>query len=610
MFFGFAYTRVISILIAITLLSSCMVVGQDIKQVVSVEVTGNININTDTIKNVISVQPGDDYSEDAVNKDRQAIMDLGYFSVITAHKEDVDGGVKIIYEVTENPRVDKIRILGSDPIPEEEIINLMRTKAGQVLSSLILSRDIDNINNYYQEKGYVAYVTDEINVDPETNTLIVPILVHTVESIEIIGNKKTKKHVFTREMKTKVGTFFNAKTLEQDYLKIWNLDILEDLKPRTPEPGSQPGTLKVVIEVVEKRTGQISLGMGYSSRQKLVGQARLVENNFMGRGQGLNLLVEQGRSSALGGGTSYEVGFFEPWIDDKNTSLSVSYYDKVMYRFSSGVFGSDSTINDDEYNERRKGGDVTVSRPITENIRLFLGGRFENVDTNSDLVRNNQDLASILQKGDVTVGSLKAVRNTRDIDMDPASGSYESLSFEFGNVNAKRFVEVVGSNPISYDEVPYDGSFTKMTFDARRYYSPQGAKKTANDRRNVIAVRLRGGIADGKLPFFEQFFAGGSDTLRGYKEDRFWGKNMLLASAEYRFPIASAMSGVVFVDYGDAWGGDRSFRIRDLEQHDSFEGKLGTGFGVRVTTPIGQLRLDWGVGDEGSRTHFSIGQTF
>ena len=163
-----------------------------------------------------------------------------------------------------------------------------------MLNATVLNQDIAAIQDYYGEKGYVAYVTEEVGVNPQTGVLTVPILVHRVESVEIKGNKKTQSYVFLREMKTKPGTIFNRNTFRDDLMRIYNLDILEDIKQYEINPGSEIGLLKIVIPVVEKKTGQVSLGFGYSSSQRLVGQASLRETNFRGRGQGLNLLWEQG----------------------------------------------------------------------------------------------------------------------------------------------------------------------------------------------------------------------------------------------------------------------------------------------------------------------------
>ncbi|MCX8052990.1 MAG: BamA/TamA family outer membrane protein [Armatimonadetes bacterium] len=584
--------------------------AQESTKVVQVVVSGNQNINTDTIQNVISLKPGDDYTEQATERDRAAIMSLGLFIAVTVHKEDASGGIKITYEVTENPLVTDIKIVGSDPIPASEILELIKTKPGQVLNTTTLNQDIEAIQAYYSDEGYIGYVTADVGPDPQTGVLTIPILVNTVESIEITGNKKTKSWVFLREMKTKPGSVFNAKVLKEDIIRIYNLDILEDIKPYQLLTGSEIGRIRIIIPVVEKKTGQVSVGIGYSTRQRLVGQARLSETNFRGRAQGLNILWEQGTIDAVGGSASYEVGFYEPWIDKRHTSLSVSAYNKLIFRFSQGVFGSATFANDQVYNERHKGGDITLSRPISDVIRVYVGARSEYVDTNPSLLTFSGDLAKIAQKGSVTVGTLRAVRNTRDFDLDPSAGGYEGIAVEFGTTNAARF-KTDQTQPSGFAEVPFDGEFNKFSIDLRRYFSKGGRKTDPNERKTTLAVRLRAGVASGQLPFFEQFFVGGSESLRGYREDRFWGNSMFLASVELRHPIAQAITLVApFVDYGDAWGGNPEFFIGELSQDVDFVGHYGIGIGLRVTTPIGHLRLDYGVGSEGGRTHFSMGHAF
>ena len=95
-----------------------------------------------------------------------------------------------------------------------------------------------------------------------------------------------------------------------------------------------------------------------------------------------------------------------------------------------------------------------------------------------------------------------------------------------------------------------------------------------------------------------------------HTEDRFWGTNMFLLSTEFRMPVASNLIGVLFADYGDAWDAQSGLSIQNFPQHSGFRGNLGVGVGLRVTTPIGPIRLDYGIGREGGRTHFSIGHSF
>lgn len=602
--------KMICLVLALMFVLACGAsIAQEPVKVKEIKVTGNDNINTDAIINVTKMKVGDDFTEAAMEADRSAIMEMGYFSAVTGRKEETAGGINVVFEVTEYPKITDIVIQGSDPIKPEVILNLMKTKPGQVLNASVLSQDFGSIQNLYAEEGYIGYVSESDEfINPQTGVLTIPILVNKVETVDIQGNKKTKEYVFLREMKTKPGTYFNARTFREDIIKIYNLDILEEAKPELPEPGSKPGLVKLTTKVVEKKTGQVSLGLGYSSTQKLVGQVRFSESNFRGTGQGLTMLWERGTSTGVGGGQSYELGFFEPWLDSNHTSLSVNLYNKVLYRFSSGVFSSSALSSDKTYSERRKGADLTLSRPMGDRFTVFLGGRFESVDADPDLLLGAGDLARLVQKGDVKSGNVRAVHDTRDIALDPAAGGYDMFSVEVGSVNSTRFEPSADGTAVS--SIPFNGGFTKYNIDFRRYLSKGGRKMTPQDKRTTIALRLRGGVASGTLPFFEQFFVGGGETLRGYREDRFWGKNMLLASAELRYPIAQAFTGALFVDYGSAWGADNFFQIGELQQSNSFNGALGGGVGVRIVTPIGHIRLDYGVGKEGGRTHFSMGQTF
>lgn len=614
--------RVSAFLIVVVLILTIPGVGfAQTARVVDVAISGNTNINSDTIRNAVTLKPGEDYTEQAIEKDRTAIMALGYFSAVTPHKEDVPGGVKVTYEVTENPKISDVKIVGSDPIPAARVLELMKTRPGQALNTNTLNQDIEAVQNYYGDQGYIAYVTEDIGVDPKTGVLTVPILVNRVESVAITGNKKTRSWALLREMKTKPGKVFNVKILKEDIIRIYNLDILEDIKPYQITPGAEIGMVKITIPVVEKKTGMVSLGFGYSSRQRLVGQARLAETNFRGRAQGLNLLWQQGTSEAVGGSSSEELGFYEPWIDKQHTSLSVNAFNKLLYRFSSGIFGSSSFSNDQNYSERHQGGDITVSRPVTEKTRVFLSSRYEYVNTDPNLLKatdkNNvisyPSLVNIVQKGDIAGGSIRLVHNTRDFDLDPGAGSYDGVSFEFGTVAATGY-RAVPAKPLPGESqtlttFPVNGPFQKSSVDIRRYFSRGGAKLTPQDKRVTLAMRLRVGIATGQIPFFEQFFAGGAESIRGYQEDRFWGDRMLMMSVELRKPIAQSISGVLFADYGDAWAGGSQFDAA-FPQTQQFDGHLGVGIGMRVNTPIGHLRLDYGVGDEGGRTHFSMGQAF
>ena len=119
------------------------------------------------------------------------------------------------------------------------------------------------------------------------------------------------------------------------------------------------------------------------------------------------------------------------------------------------------------------------------------------------------------------------------------------------------------------------------------------------------------GLVSGEAPYLEQFLVGGSETLRGYRTDRFVGTRMGILNTEYRMPIGENLLGILFVDVGDAWAGSvASDPAFEDVAHDSFTAHFGYGVGVRVKTPIGPLRLDLGFSEEGTETHFGVRNTF
>jgi outer membrane protein insertion porin family len=151
-------------------------------------------------------------------------------------------------------------------------------------------------------------------------------------------------------------------------------------------------------------------------------------------------------------------------------------------------------------------------------------------------------------------------------------------------------------------------SYTKYSLDLR-HYTLVG--------NNVLAARAIVGTSIGDLPLFDAFIAGGSETLRGYAEDRFWGRKTVLANIEYRVPISGKqerkVQAVGFLDVGDAYGG--VWRTPDDSvvypaEHQHFSPRWGYGFGLRFNVGVGWMRLDLGFSQEGDQAYFSFGHMF
>src|SRR5205807_5360591 len=131
----------------------------------------------------------------------------------------------------------------------------------------------------------------------------------TIESVKINGLHKTKTYVVMRVLKQRAGKLYNTAQMSKDYQELRKLDFFETINSKVDV--SQPGKVVVTWELKEKRTGQASVGLGYSPHQSLVGRAEISENNLFGRGQSVSLGAEIG---ARVGGPSFELAFNEPYF--------------------------------------------------------------------------------------------------------------------------------------------------------------------------------------------------------------------------------------------------------------------------------------------------------
>jgi outer membrane protein insertion porin family len=290
-------------------------------------------------------------------------------------------------------------------------------------------------------------------------------------------------------------------------------------------------------------------------------------------------------------------------LDRKETGLGLQVFDRNVYKFADNFTNALGSGSGGRYNQQQTGGALTLSRPFAGSYQAALTLRGEN--TRTDPLGLNGVNAQIVQDGPLYTVGTTLQHDTRDLVADPVRGSLQNVSVNVGHADLR--------SPLGAS-APEFGShnFAKSQLDYRLFYSLTGARRPGHpeDDRTSLAFRLLAGGAAGHLPFSEQFFLGGGESLRGYREDRFWGSNLLLGSMELRQPVAPRFKLVAFMDVGEAWGGDYGglniggFSQREVQPH------VGAGFGVRVNTPLGALRIDLGFGDEGARTHFGFGTSF
>lgn len=579
-------------------------------------VLNNKVLNQDYIVAATRHKVGDPCDAQTLQDIKEALVATGYFGFgaedgvrVSSQENNPEGTCTIVIDVDENPKIERYEITGSGPISNDDIKKMITKTA--VYSPLQLRLDLDNITEAYRKKGFTINIGSDVGPKIEDPTvLVIPIIVDRVTEIKIVGNRRTKARAILREMQTKSGGYFNLDLLRKDQQRIFNLGIFENVEPVPASLGV--GKVAVTLTVKERSTGQVAAGLGFSNRQQLVGFAQATENNFRGMGETVTLRWETG---GVTGRNTIELGYIQPWLDKRHTSLSVQLYDRVFVRFSNsltnsnvgGLGGLNNNIgNDTRYFEERVGGQITLGRPFRQNYRADFSLRAENVRSNP--LALDVSNADILQNVKIASVGGSLVHDTRDLFLDPASGGYQSVGLQVGYAKIRPIdvLQLTATNANVFG----DSAFAKGTLEIRQYMSLSGKRKKIDEPKSTVALRASLGASTGKLPFSEQFFMGGPESLRGYREDRFWGSRSLLLSAELRHPLARAFTGVLFMDIGSAWGGSyRTASINGFTQ-GGFRPHLGVGFGVRVRTPIAPIRIDFGFGDEGGRTHISFGNIF
>ncbi len=601
-------------IVAISTLQVPIFAQQITPKIKEIVIKGNRALNREGILGASGLKIGQAITKTDLETAARNLVSTGNFGM--RHIDNPDEAVKIAadvdratneavvtIQVDENDIVKGFNITGSGPIKPNVLQDLLQTKVDRVLNLNILRADIERITDYYKTKGFQAAIAPE-GFGVTNGILDVPVVVAKIRNIKLNGLKKTKPKVILRELyDTKQGDYYNLTKLQRAYTRVFNTDLFSDIQPAILTPTL--GVVDLTLNLEEKRTGTVSASVGYSSRNHLVGRLEIGENNLFGLGQQISLMWEAG---GLANRNSLELDFTEPWLDKKHTTLSASIYDKVVYRFGNSIQSSGglpTAGNNTDYYETHQGGQVTLSRPISNTFRLYTGLRYDNIRVPT-VSLNIQD-AAVLQNGPLQVLTIRGSSDTRDYNQDPAAGRFDTMSVDFGHAKLSP-VLVNGVIPNgTYGNLTYE----KLSLDTRTYFSPKGRRVSPKEKRTVFALRLMAGSANGKLPFSEQFFVGGAESLRGYNEDRFWGNNMMLGSFEFRHPLANSLTGVIFTDVGDAWGGNyEQVAFNGFHQHSGFNPSVGIGVGLRVVTPIGPIRIDEGFGREGAHLHFSIGHVF
>lgn len=553
-------------------------VGQTVTKIT---IDGDKHGNHDAIMDALKVKPGMEFTKDGIAGDLHAIYQLGWFYDIVPEYKQVPEGVQITYHVMENPVYKTLVVEGNTKVSTDKIKDIIDLPKDKIINLRDVNEKVRKVEAEYSKEGYILARVTDVRVLP-SGELFVQVNEGIVEDFKIKGNTKTKDYVITREMKLKKGQPFNSKDARRSMQRIYNLGYFEDVNIKL-NPGKAPNAVDVEITVVEMNTGTFGIGAGYSDADGFLGMVSIGDKNFRGTGDKVNVRWEFGGDED--NNKNYEFSYTRPWLDDKETSVGLTIYD-MTNEYADYDHDGDEIAR---YDKQRRGQELTFSRRTNNEYVVNYLTLKNREDIYKGVADGYENSPQYFEEGDTVArqkenfGTTRSIGFTRAFDSrdnvnDPHEGKRNSYSIEWAGMGG-------------------DFDFTKYSADWRYYYR-MGASE------DVLAVQLGVGYADGTMPLSQRFAVGGSDSLRGYKDDQFKGNSMLRGTLEYRVPLMKKVQGVLFTDTGYAW---------DKNTEDNFDlglMKYSYGVGLRVNSPLGPLRLDYGIGEDGGRFHFSFGGQF
>jgi outer membrane protein insertion porin family len=527
----------------------------------------------------------------------QYYLDHGFINVQVGFPElDIhDGAVKVTYPIREGAQfqVRKVNVDGDLRMPREQLIEKLDTKPKTWFSRSSMASDIKTLTKIYNNLGY-AYVDVEpkTQVNDKYNFVDIDFKINegkkvSIERVDIAGNERTRGKVIRRGLEVVEGDLYNADKFDATKKNLESMDFFEAVKLKT-SPGSRPDLMNVTVEVMEKKTGSLTAGLGYSSQDGAMGNVDLKERNLLGMG-----ILANAKASISGRRNSYEGSLTYPWMfdypltgsvrayhaqqrennylrDGEGFSVNLGYPLYGLWQMSTG-FSRDST----KLTRFEKG----FGRSVTEYYRRY-----------------GTDPMRYTNFGQNTV-SVSFARDTRIGAMIPTGGSKVTFGTRLAGFGG---------------DVAYSSYFSEAI-----YYHPLVWKA-------ILKLRASGSLLQevGKdpIPFDQRIVLGGIQSIRGYRSGEIGpkdkngfilgGDRSFYTNVECLFPLIEQLkiNAVAFIDAGNAWNVSDSPLLTEI--------KSGVGLGIRWMSPMGPIRLEYGwkinpkKGEEAGVFAFGMGQLF
>ena len=563
-----------------------------------VDVKGLEKVSKEEALKNVKVKEGDQFVPQEAIDGAQKIFQTGLFSSVEPSVDrEANNTVAITYIVEENPIVKDIEISGNTLFTEAQLEQALGIKEGEILNGNLLNPDNNGIVKLYNKGGYTTARIETINVSKEgdikiglTEGMVDSVVFKKVNSkrenertTEYKAKLRTKPYIFERSQSVKPGEILEAKNVEATIRDLYRTGIFTSIEPVVSGSETDPNARSVEFLVEERPTTTINGSISYGTSVGLVGGLKLADTNFLGRGQEASINLEASNK----GDKTFDISWFDPWI--RNTER-IQAGGSIYWRESV----DDNAGPLDVEKVRKIGTRWTIGKGLNDKIYVRLSARYDHY---KEILGSKQ----INDKYNLIALTPSLIYDSRDNSFAPTKGIYSTLTYEKGD--------------LIKDKRKYD----QFEADLRAYHH------TFFKDKNVMAYRVVWGSTGSGTPDALRFSIGGAETLRGYEYGKFEGFNKFHATVENRTQINKTLQFVTFFDIGNAWQkstvvGGRKINTPDRHNASKFADlKKGVGVGIRLNTPIGPLRFDYGwpldpeeKGGQktGGKFYFSFGQTF
>ena len=597
------------------------------------------NFELDTANWLSWFRQDDRYAKEALGGDLETLrsyyMDRGYadFRVdstqvaISPNRKDIY--VTINLHEGETYTISDIKLVGEMVVPEEQLRAMVLVQPGSIFNLQLLTTSTEFMLFRLGEEGYANADIDPVpELDHEKKEVSVTFYINPasrvyVRRINFNGVDQVDDEVLRREMRQTEGAYLSNRLVDRSKVRLQRLPYIESVAAENKPVAGSPDMVDVDFDIEYRMPGQFSGGVGYSESQKLMLNGSIVHTNFLGTGNRVALQASTGQFS-----TFYSLSHTDPYTTRNGVSrtVGVNYRDITQFTSAASDFSTTSA-----------GASIEYGFPISEFQRLSLGLAFNDAELLSSTRSTQQSQDWVRNNGNPFIVNVQGGA----VFFGTQFNAYELIAgWTYDSRNRALFADR-GSRQqlmLSYAVPGSDVEYWTARYNYTKYIPLFG--------RWAFRANAELGYAAGlgtttSVPPYKQFFGGGPESIRGYKEswmgprDSFgnpYGGNVLVASQlELIIPLPqkfqSQARASIFYDLGNVFStGEVKFTDKlgaPISYEPEFdELRSSVGVAVQWLAPLGMFRFSYALplnevepndrfyGDQIERFQFSIGQAF